>query len=835
MELFVFLAGFSLIALGSKQVGQSLMKTGLPLISGFLLTGILAGPYVLNLITKEAVSNLIFVDEVSLGFIAFAAGGELYIREIKSRLKSIAWITAGLVVCTFSLTSLTFFFLSDFIPFMKEMQTTARVSVSILAGAILVARSPSSAIAIVNELRAKGPFTQTVLGVTIIMDVVVIILFAANSSIADALLSGLTFNLGFIMLLVCEIGVSIFMGYVVAKCLLGVLLLQVPQWAKTFLILFVGYTVFYLSSGIRQFNFDAFSMEILLEPLLVCMVAGFFMSNTSRFRKEFLKILYDVGPLVYIAFFTLTGASLSLNVLVQTWPIAVTLFLVRGTAIFLGSFMGGTLAKNPIKANTISWMAYITQAGVGLGLAKEVAVEFPEFGNSFATIIISIIVLNQLVGPPLFKLAIRLIKEDHSKAEGGEFGGVKEAVIFGAGGQASALAMSLVSQGWKVKLAVFGMDNPADDFQDVKVHHLSGPGVKELERINCHQAGAVVTMLSDEDNYKICEIVYENFGTLTLIARLNDRSNFARFEALGVLIVDPSTAIVGLLDHFVRSPAAASLLMGMHKERNIVDLRIQNPDLAGLALRDLRLPFDAIIMSIRRRGVLFIPHGFTRLEAGDMVTVIGSIASIKELSLRFDVNQEEAVFQLVEKAANKELMTVPSIHTEVKQVIHSQVLAHRDRFDLLVKKSRVVDLKQSMNRDTFFDMVAHTMSDSLKISSAAIHDMLVKREEEVTTVLAPGLAVPHIIVEGENKFSILLARCKQGIEFSHSQPLVYAAFVLIGSRDERRFHLHALSAIAQIVLDPRFERKWMRAKNRDALKKVIIDGLVKSPFEAPGG
>ena len=73
-------------------------------------------------------------------------------------------------------------------------------------------------------------------------------------------------------------------------------------------------------------------------------------------------------------------------------------------------------------------MAYITQAGVGLGLAKEVAVEFPEFGNPFATIIISVIVLNQIVGPPLFKLAIQLMKEDHSKAEYGMFESVKKVV-----------------------------------------------------------------------------------------------------------------------------------------------------------------------------------------------------------------------------------------------------------------------------------------------------------------------------------------------------------------------------------------------------------------------
>ncbi len=821
MELILFIIGFCLIALASKQIGQGLLKTGLPLISGFLFTGILAGPYALDLITADAVEHLRFVDQISLGFIAYAAGGELYLKELKSKLKGIAWVTAGLVLFTFTLTAAMFFTLSSYIPFMSDMAVSARFAVSILAGAILVARSPSSAIAIVNELRAKGSFTQTVLGVTIIMDVAVIILFAANSSVADALLTGLNFNIGFLIFLLAEISAAVLLGFLLSKLLLGILILKIQKALKTILILFSGYLVFYLSAWIRSFAYDTFHVEILLEPLLICMVAGFSMSNTSRFRNEFLNILYDIGPPVYIAFFTLTGASLSLDVLMQTWPIALALFFTRITSIFIGSFIGGVMAGNPLKVNAVSWMAYITQAGVGLGLAKEVVVEFPEFGNPFATIIISIIVLNQIVGPPLFKLAIKLMKEDHPKAKDGLFDGVKKVVIFGADGQASALAMSLSSQGWDVSLAVNGMDNPIDDFGDIKVHHLHDLTVSELNRINCNKAGALVVMLSDTINYQICEIAYENFGTQTLIARLNDRVNLAGFEKLGVLIVDPSTAIVGLLDHFVRSPAAASLLMGMHKERNIVDLRIQNPDLSGLALRDLRLPFDVVIMSIRRRGVLFVPHGFTRLEAGDLITVVGSVESIKELALRFAVDQEEAMIQMVNRAAAKEL-NAPSAHIEVKQILSGEHNFKKDRFDLLVEKSRVMDLKQRMDRDTFFDIAAHTMSDALKMSSSDVFKLLVSREEEMTTVLAPGLAVPHIIVEGKNKFSVLLVRCKKGIEFSPAQPLVYAAFVLIGSKDERNFHLRALSAIAQIILDPQFENKWMRAKNRDALKQVII-------------
>ncbi|MFO7753233.1 MAG: PTS sugar transporter subunit IIA [Desulfobacteraceae bacterium] len=826
MEIFVFISCFIIIALASGQIGQGLRKTGLPLITGFLLTGIIAGPYGLDLISRDAVRNLKFVDEFSLGFIALAAGGELYLKELRLRLKTIAWVTAGHVVFTFLLAVAAVFFLWRLIPFMSSMPVQARVAVAILAGAILVARSPSSAIAVVNELRAKGPFTQTILGVTVIMDVVVIMLFSAGTSIADALFTGLEPSFGFLLLLLCEISLAVAAGWLLSRLILGCLALPIPGAGKSGLVLLAGYLAFALSSQIREFSPDVLQMEILIEPLLICMTAGFFVSNTSSGRKEFLKILHDISIPVYIAFFTLTGASLALDLLVSTWPIAVALFLSRTAAVFIGSFFGGLLAGNPLKDNCVSWMGYITQAGVGLGLAKEVAVEFPEWGNPFATMIISIIVMNQLIGPPLLKLAIKIMKEDHPKASGDEgFEGIRDTVIFGSDGQSSALALSLASQDFSVKLATARAEARAEETEGVEILPIPELTASGLKQVGCHHTGAIVAMLSDDDNFKICETAYEHFGTPTLVARLNDRNNFGCFHALGVLIVDPSTAIVSLLDHFVRSPAAASLLMGMHQGRDVLDLRVNNPNLSGLALRDLRLPFDTIIMSVKRRGMLFIPHNFTRLEAGDIVTVVGSLKSLKELALRFDADQEEAMLQLVEKATAKELSEKP-LQPEVKDIISREThkaVHKKDRFDYIVENCRILDIKQAMDKEEFFQLVSGELSESLRIPASELYDLLAKREQEVSTVLAPGLAVPHIIVDGENRFSLLAVRCRKGIEFSRSAPPVYAAFVLAGTRDERTFHLQALSAIAQIVLDPRFEQKWTRAKNRKALRQVLLD------------
>ena len=281
-SLFMLVAGFTLVALASKQVGQFFTRFKLPLISGFLFTGIIAGPFIFDFISVEASERLRFVDELSLAFIAFVAGSELYLKELRSRFKSIKLVSISIVLSTFILGSLTVFVLADFIPFMRELPVPSRIAIAILAGAILVARSPSSAVAIIKELRAKGPFTQTVMGVTVVMDVLVIILFSVNSSIADALLTGLQFNLTFIILLFVELTVAVASGCVVGRILQRILSSRINHIAKIVGILLTGYAVFAVFAGIRHFTHDRLPFEVFVEPLLVCMIGGFWLINSNR-------------------------------------------------------------------------------------------------------------------------------------------------------------------------------------------------------------------------------------------------------------------------------------------------------------------------------------------------------------------------------------------------------------------------------------------------------------------------------------------------------------------------------------------------------------------------
>jgi len=93
--------------------------------------------------------------------------------------------------------------------------------------------------------------------------------------------------------------------------------------------------------------------------------------------------------------------------------------------------------------------------------------------------------------------------------------------------------------------------------------------------------------------------------------------------------------MVNLLDHFVRSPSATALLMGMEREQDVIEFVVDNPDLDGLALRDFSLPVDTLVLSIFRDRASLICHGYTRLESGDRVTIVGSKASLEEVRLKF--------------------------------------------------------------------------------------------------------------------------------------------------------------------------------------------------------
>jgi Trk K+ transport system NAD-binding subunit len=636
-ELVLVIAGFLVIAVAANQIAKAFQRIRLPLITGLIFTGIVAGPYIIGLIPISAKADINFINEMALAYIAFAAGAELYLRELRSRINSIKWNTFGQLVVTFVLGTILVYFLAEYIPYMADLSNAAKMSIAMITAAIFVARSPASAIAVINELRAKGPYVQTVMGVTVVKDFLVIILFSICLSLSQVLIAGQTFDYVEILLLFLELALSFGVGFFVYGFLLKITLKwKIRRYSKIVLVLLIGYSAYVLSSWIGGITEEHFHHKIFLEPLLVCILASFYVTNYSKSRPEFLKILEDVSVPVYVCFFTLTGATFALNVIGEVIGVALILFAIRIITMIIGGYTGGFLAKDPMKFNHLGWMPYITQAGVALGLATVVANEFPGWGEQFATVIIALIVINQFIGPPLFKWAIYQVGEDRSKAPTPEFDGIRDATIIGFESQSVALAHQLLQNGWEVQLATLKGIGSFQEPEGINMVYLKEISLGELKKIQADKSEAIVCMLSDEENLEICEIAYNKFGTRDLIVRLNQRYNSQKFLGLHAKIVDPSTAIVSLLDHFVRSPQAASLLLGMSKGKDTRDLEILNPDLHGITLRDLRLPADVIILSVVRGGQTIITHGYTRLRIKDTITAVGSIKSLNQMQLKFD-------------------------------------------------------------------------------------------------------------------------------------------------------------------------------------------------------
>jgi Trk K+ transport system NAD-binding subunit/NhaP-type Na+/H+ or K+/H+ antiporter len=635
IEILYLTVAFLFLLISANRLAGFFAHLRLPLITGLMVMGVLIGPYAFNFIPEDAIEKLSFINEIALVFIAFAAGAELHLNEFRERRKSIFTLSIVQVVIIFGVGSVVFFLLSRVIPFTREMPVEVRIVISLFTGVISIARSPASTIAVINELRARGPFTQTSLGTTVLIDVLSILLFSLVFSFAEVLLNDENFHFLVILILSAELLVSFVLGLLLGRVLTLIMGVPLPQGFRILLMLGIGFGIYLFSQWLRHYSTISWGVDFYLEPLLINIIGSFYLANYTRYRREFNDMLENAMPFIYAAFFTLIGASISWVFLFQVWTLAVLLFFLRIVLLFVGSWIGSAMAGDPVRFRNIMWMPFVTQAGVSLGLITVIMGEGHTWSYQFGTILIGTIILNQLIGPALFKWAIQIAGEHHVKAHG-EIIEDHEAVIFGYEAQSIALARQLSSQKWAVRVVTDQPRVKDPDIKNVRLVREREITRESLERAGVDKAEAIVTMKTDDENYAICELAYEHFGTPNLVVRLNDRKYFDKFLKLGALIVDPSTAIVSLLDHMVRAPNATSLLLGHEPEQDTADIVLRNRSLHGVSLRHLDLPADILILATRRRGQTIISTGFTRLRLGDVLTVVGSKESIEELRLKLE-------------------------------------------------------------------------------------------------------------------------------------------------------------------------------------------------------
>ncbi len=221
-----------------------------------------------------------------------------------------------------------------------------------------------------------------------------------------------------------------------------------------------------------------------------------------------------------------------------------------------------------------------------------------------------------------------------------------------------------------------------------------------------------------------------------------------------------------------------------------------------------------------------LASGFLLFEMGRKtyftVLIIVAITLIwYMIYVRPNVKKEYALVHVIERVTAKELST-SSLEKELMEILRERDDVVEDRFDKLVIKCRIVDFDNPLSMEEFFKKSGELVAKDIDMNQNEIYKLLVEREEESSTVIRPGLAIPHIVVPGDRKFDILLARCKAGITFPKTKGKVHIVFVLYGSKDERNFHLRALAAIAEIAQSKNFDKIWLGARNTEDLRNIIL-------------
>lgn len=378
--------------------GEVMARRHIPRLPVYLAVGALAG---LVISKAEDAADLAFPDvsSVALGIIGFVAGSHLVWPIIRPRLRTI-----GLQVVGMSL-AVPLFSAAVIVVVLRDQETSVTISVAILVGTIMLALSPPEAIAIISESQAAGPFTRFVLGATVVMDVVVVVGFSVALSVTNALLGE-------------GVSVADLVGGVVTGLLLsavagiavGGILVLVVRWTATYriaalLIVVASAVSVWLAVVAVRWAEDRLGLHVEVESLLVAMVAGVLVANVAA-GVRFGELLERLAPLVYVVFFTLTGLGLHLDALLAAAVPAALLWVVRGGGLWAGSRAAMTIAGESELVRRVAWKAFVPQAGIALALAATVAEEYPEFGATFATVVIGTVVLNEAIGPFFLRSAL---------------------------------------------------------------------------------------------------------------------------------------------------------------------------------------------------------------------------------------------------------------------------------------------------------------------------------------------------------------------------------------------------------------------------------------------
>ncbi len=380
------------LLLSAFLMGSVFKSLRLPRLTGYLATGIVAGPQVLNLVSGPMVLNLQIFNGVATALIALTAGVELDLGAMRPLLRSILWVTSVGICGTIVLISSAVFVLHGRLPFLHGLSGIQVAAVSLVLGVTMVAQSPAVVVALQSEMSADGPLTRTVLGVVVISDLLVIVLFAIVSSVAKSFLGTKTDAFHTAGALTWEVFGSAAIGVCV-----GIIIATYLRFVRGRSALFVLAAAF-LVAEVGQ--------RIDLDPLLIALAAGVFIRNATAYGKRLQDEIEASSLPIYVVFFAVTGATVHIRELRVVGIPAVLLVLTRaGGFIGLGR-VATTLAEAPDVVRKYIGLGLMPQAGLALALALLFVKTFPKIGAEAAALVFGGVAINELIAPVLYRFAL---------------------------------------------------------------------------------------------------------------------------------------------------------------------------------------------------------------------------------------------------------------------------------------------------------------------------------------------------------------------------------------------------------------------------------------------
>jgi len=389
--------GFILVA--SHTFSRLFVPLRLPRICAYMVMGMLCGPFVLGLISRQSVEDLRLIERAAIALIALTAGGEIRWALIRQRYGTLLVLMASIAVVVLVGTTAGFLALLPMVGFLEGAPGPAIIAAAVLMGVTAVAKSPSTAVAVIKETRARGTLTETILAVLLLLDVTAVILFAFALGFAEQLTGHVdTFRLADLLALLWEI-----VGALPVGAAIGLLVSLYFRFVRGNYLLFV-----FLLCLLLVETADAWGIE----PIMMAVMVGFTVENLSDQGEDLMRAIDRSHLPVYVAFFTLAGASVDFRFLGLNWGSTLALIVLIGGLTWVGTELGGWLRRFEKPHRHYLFMGLIAQAGLNLSFATVIRDRLPPpLGEGLYTLILARVAVKQLLGPILFRFALDRVGE----------------------------------------------------------------------------------------------------------------------------------------------------------------------------------------------------------------------------------------------------------------------------------------------------------------------------------------------------------------------------------------------------------------------------------------